>query len=157
MSGQTVSDPVFEFAGKEKVILYAYLDTSSTSPKPVKIQFSVNANRELVETRWDAYTISPGYFGFSTTVATSRVVARQIVTQTGSDPFLFTFLKGDGTSVLTPSGVNSLTLAERRQIVAVQVYMKVQADPTHRGDPVTMQNTVGIPNLGVSRVGLGTS
>jgi hypothetical protein len=156
VSGVTLNDPVFEFAGTEKVVLYAYLDTDSASPKPIKVQFSINANRELVETRWTSYTVSPGYFAFNTTASTSRVVARQIVAQSGTDPFLFTFYKGDGTTTLTPTGANSLTLAERRQIVAVKVFMKVQADPTARADPVTMQNTVGIPNLGVSRVGLGS-
>ena len=33
--------------------------------------------------------------------------------------------------------------------------MKVQADPTARAEPVTLQNTVGIPNLGVSPVWVG--
>lgn len=157
ISGSTLNDPVFEFAGKEKVILYAYLDTDSASPKPVKVQFSINASRELVETRWTSYVVSSGYFAFNTTAATTRTVARKIVAQSSSDPFLFTFYKADGTTVLTPSSSSaSLTLAERRQIVAVKVFMKVQADPTARGEPVTMQNTVGIPNLGVSRVGLGS-
>ena len=156
VSGQTLNNPVFEFAGKEKIVLYAYLDTDSASPKPVKVQFSVNANRELVETRWTSYVLSPGYFAFNAVAASTRVVARKIVNNITGDPYLFTFYRGDGTQVLTPSGTSSLTLDERRQIVAVQVFMKVQADPTARAEPVTLQNTVGIPNLGVSRVGLGS-
>ena len=120
------------------------------------MQFSINSNRELVETRWTSYVVSPGYFAFNTTAATTRVVARKIVAQSGTDASLFTFYSGDGTVALSPAGINSLTLSERRQIVAVKVFMKVQADPTSRADPVTMQNTVGIPNLGVSRLGLGS-
>jgi len=100
--------------------------------------------------------LSPGYFAFNAVAASTRVVARKIVNNITGDPYLFTFYRGDGTQVLTPSGTSSLTLDERRQIVAVQVFMKVQADPTARAEPVTLQNTVGIPNLGVSRVGLGS-
>lgn len=157
LSGVTLNDPVFEYAGNEKIILYAYLDTDSANPKPVKVQFSINPQRELVETRWNAYASSPGYFAFYTSAASTRVVARKILAHAGSDPWLFTFYKGDGTSKMLPSSSTaSLTLAERRQIVAVQIRMVVQADPTARADPVALQNTVGIPNLGVSRVGLGS-
>ena len=50
------------------------------------------------------------------------------------------------------SGV--LSDANRRLIAAVKVTMTVQTDETGEAKTATLENTVGIPNLGFSRIGI---
>jgi prepilin-type N-terminal cleavage/methylation domain-containing protein len=153
---QTVDDPVFVLAGREDMTLYAYLDTDSANPKPVKIRFYLNAARELVEERWAAVTTAnPSYWSFATASYSSRVIARTVTTYDASIPdakYVFTYYDKSG-AVLTPPAAGFTSFADIREIAAVQVTMRVQADITARAAPVTIQNTVGIPNLGVARVG----
>jgi len=156
VQGQTLTDPVFVSVKNEDVVLYAFLDTTSTNPKPIKVRFSINTNRELVETRWAATetTVSgTRYWTFPAAAAPSstRAVARRIMPWTAGEKYLFTYLKADG-SALSPIPASPTTI-ELRGIVAVQLTLKVQADSTARAEPVTLQNAVGIPNLGISRVG----
>jgi hypothetical protein len=51
-----------------------------------------------------------------------------------------------------PTG--GIAAANLPKIAVVEVTIKVQSDATGRADPVVMTNQVGIPNLGVSRLGL---
>ncbi|NMR20161.1 prepilin-type N-terminal cleavage/methylation domain-containing protein [Cellulomonas fimi] len=155
VQGQPLNDPVFVAAGNESVMLYAFIDTDeAVEPEPIKVRFSINGNRELVETRWAATPVSSGgkrYWVFpASTTPTSRVVTRQIPPRAGSEPYLFTFLKEDGTAWVPPASPSKDQL---REIVAVTLTLKVQADVTARAEPVTLANSVGIPNLGISRVG----
>lgn len=156
---QPQPDTVFQTANNETVVLYAYLDTNATTPAPVKVQFSVNATtRELTETRWKAKPLTPGYWAFEDNPLWSRVIARKIVTigsalpDGGTAAPLFQFYNSSGTRLVPgSSGVAATSL---RDIAAVEVSMTVQADASGRADPVTINNRVGIPNLGVPRVGI---
>lgn len=153
--------PVFTAAGHESVTLHAFIDTDSSTPKPVKVQFSVHpTTRDLVETRWDSYPTPsrPTYWSFHTTPSYERVVARMIVAPAAGERVLFSYYRINDTTkaeeqiTLPASGVMSAD--DRARIVSVEVTLKVQADITSRADPVTMVNRVGIPNLGVSRLGI---
>jgi Flp pilus assembly pilin Flp len=152
VQGQSLNLPVFIQAGNEHVLMYAFLDTSSTDPAPIKVDFAINAGRELVETRWDSYVINTSYWAFLPTAASERVIARKIVARTGSEPYLFTYYDSAG-NVIATDGSGNVPSANLRSIAAVRVALKVQADPTGHADPVQLENTVGIPNLGISRVG----
>lgn len=155
--------PVFLLASREQAVLYSYLDAQSAAPAPIMVRFTVDpVTRDLVEDRWSATKVN-SYWTFpnpATTPKSTRVVARQIVAPTAAEPALFTYLKTDGcpaaqpTCDIVPVSGNALSAAEIKSIVAVQVTMKVQADSLQRADPVTISNRVGIPNLGISRVGL---
>ncbi len=157
----TPPHPVFVEAKRESLTLHAFIDTDSATPKPVKIRFQVDpATRDLVETRWDAYPTPghPTYWSFRTTASSERVVARKIISPASGEPSLFSYYRiNDTTKVeeqisLSPTG--ALTETERLRVVAIEVTMKVQADVTERAEPVTIVNRVGLPNLGVSRLGL---
>ena len=65
---------------------------------------------------------------------------------------LFRFFDADGTEIEIPDA--GFSLADRRGIAAVEIAMTVQTDISGRAEPVTIRNRVGIPNLGISRVGL---
>jgi hypothetical protein len=154
--GQTLNDTVFTVLGPEEVVLHAYLDTDSTAPRPVRVRFALNGSRELVETRWDAQPVvieNRRYWTFPTEAPPTvvRTVARQIPAAASGAAPLFTFLRANGTAISPLPAAP--TAIELREVAAVRIRLTVQADPTGRARPVTLQNTVGIPNLSVSRVG----
>ncbi|MEY2847803.1 MAG: hypothetical protein RI885_468 [Actinomycetota bacterium] len=168
--------PVLVTASKEEMVLFSYLDTDSDSTStldpergPILVHLKVNAtSRDLVESRWLAtragsyWTFpTPNFVTLTTPVpATSRIIASKIVVPNGAESPLFTYLKTAGcptatpTCPIVPASGNALSLAEIQTVVAIEVAMKVQADDTKRANPVTIVNRVGLPNLGIARVGL---
>jgi type II secretory pathway pseudopilin PulG len=150
--------PAFSYANKEKVILYAFIDTGSGTPKPIKVQFEVVSSRDLVETRWAAHPV-PGhasYWEFDSTAQSTRVIARKIVTPGSGEAFMFNY-QSIGADLLPDDmtiPVGGIAAGNLQKIAVVEVTVKVQSDTTGRADPVTMTNQVGIPNLGVSRLAL---
>jgi type II secretory pathway pseudopilin PulG len=159
--------PAFVYANKEKVVFYAYIDTESTSPEPVKVQFEVataaSGNiqiRDLVETRWAAHPKAgaPNYWEFDAAndPQSVRVVARKIVNRAAGEAYLFNYQE-IGADLLPDDmtiPVSGIAAANLPKIAVVEVTIKVQSDATGRAAPVTMTNQVGIPNLGISRLGL---
>ncbi len=137
--------PVFVAATDNEVTLYAYIDTSASLVKPVKVKFSIDSQRRLIETRWAA-TTSAAPWTFAATAYSTRTVARSI--PAGSDA-LFTYLDASSNALSTKT---AFTEAQLRTIAAVQVTLTVQADQTGRAKPVRLQNAVGIPNLDIPRV-----
>jgi prepilin-type N-terminal cleavage/methylation domain-containing protein len=157
VAGSNLDDPVFEIADKEEMLLRSYLADSSTGVlSPVKVELKINATtRELTERRWTSTKNTAGYWIFSTTAGASRTVARTIPVIVpplkSGQKYLFTYYDKDSVELVIPTG--GLTLDQRRAVAAVGVTVTVQADLSGRAKPVTLQNTVGIPNLGISRVG----
>ena len=152
VQNQTLNNPVFVAASNEDVTLYAFLDTDSANPKPVKVRFYVGTDRILKETRWDSYIVNTSYWAFNATATSTKDVARLITPRVSPDLYLFTYYKADGTILPVPT-TGTFTTAQLRTIASVKVTMTVQADLTGRAKPVRLENTVGIPNLGISRVG----
>lgn len=166
VSGASLNNPVFLVATRESLVLNSYLDTSAGSPRPIVARFEVTAAGALVEKRWNANTTSGPYWTFVslpakpyqalstywTNPAYTRTIARGLGTVAGGARPLFQYFDKDG-GELVPPGVGVFTESQLRSIAAVRVTVSVQADKTGRADPVTLQNTVGIPNLGISRVG----
>lgn len=151
VSGSAANTPVFAFAGSERIVMHSFIDAASaTDPAPLRVEFSRNADNELVETRWDAYHVYGTYWSFRTTSTYSRTIARSLLPPESSRP-LFTYFTKDNVA-LTPASGASLTTAQIRNIAAVQITMQVQGDDSGRVDPIVVQNLVGLPNLGVARV-----
>lgn len=149
--GSSLNDPVFTFAGAEKIVMTSFIDAESSSdPAPLRVQFARNARNELVESRWEAYHVHTTYWAFRTTVASERTIARSLLPPVASRP-LFTYFDKSGTAITPAAGV-SLSTAQIRNIASVQVTMQVQSDGSGRVQPVMIQNLVGLPNLGVARV-----
>jgi prepilin-type N-terminal cleavage/methylation domain-containing protein len=139
--------PVFLDAGPRTATLYSYIDTQSSNPKPLKVQFTVDGQGRLRETRWTANTTKEPW-GFPAAAASTRTVATSVVP---GDAALFTYFTATGTP-LVGAGGGALSEAQREQIAAVRIQLTVQTDASGRADPVALRNTVSIPNLGISRV-----
>ncbi|RZS56449.1 hypothetical protein EV141_1913 [Microcella putealis] len=148
-----LNDPVFTLASNEEMVIHAYVDTDSDTPAPIRIRFFINADNELVEERFLATQDVAGYWSFASTSQGERVIARQLPERQPGQPWLFTYLTAAGATFTIPEGA-SLSVDQRRSVAAVRITLTVQADTTAQAEPVTLRNTVGIPNLGVARVGL---
>lgn len=159
-SGNDENLPVFTFAGRERLQMHAFLDTSSTTPRPVKIELAVTPGRDLEETRWDAVPASSPYWTFESTGSTPRRIASKILPHASGERYLFTYR----TKTVCDAGhpdcnvlqvpAEGITDADvLRSIATVEITLHVQADGTDRAQPVMMTNQVGLPNLGIDRVG----
>ncbi|MFS0867147.1 type II secretion system protein J [Microbacterium sp. 179-B 1A2 NHS] len=149
--GTSINDPVFTYAGAEKLVVHSFIDAgTSVDPPPVKVEFSRNGANELVEKRWSAYHVHTTYWAFQTSSTYTRTIARSLLAPAASAP-LFRYFDKNGTA-LTPAAGASLTVNQIRNIASVQVRMRVQADGSGRVAPVEIRNMVGLPNLGVARV-----
>ncbi|WP_181397343.1 PulJ/GspJ family protein [Cryobacterium arcticum] len=147
------NQPALETAMRESVTLYAYVNLVSSAELPVKIQLSLDTSRRLIETQWPAIEtpVGSGFFTFSTVSSSTRIMAGTVAPQSGSAPYLFTYVLKDGTELTSPTG--GLTPAQRQTIAAIKVTMTLQGSATDTRSAVTLQNTVGMPNLPVYRTG----
>lgn len=159
------STPVFLSATAESVVLRSFLDTDSASPKPIVVRFELSGTRDLVEKRWNANPTSGPFWTFTslpaapyqatasywTNPAYVRTIARGIMTTAASGVTLLRYYDKDGNELVPAAG--SLSDTQLLAVAAVKVSVCTQADKTGRSAPVTLENTVGIPNLGISRVG----
>lgn len=159
-SGNPLNTPVFQSVGNESLTVHAFIDTEATDPRPVRVRFSVrtlgDGTRELREERFAAVASSGPYWTFSTTATSDRLLTRHVSARTGNQPWMFRYERADGTAVVpsTPGGLIT-DPAVLRQVARVVVTVRVQSDVTSRARPMVITNEVGIPNLGIDRVGAG--
>ena len=147
----SVPDPIFLAGSAESVTIYSYADASVSSPSPMIMQFTVDATtRQLVEKRWAATGNAGGYFTFpdytTATPTWQRTIAGPIATTPTGKPPLFVYLASTGAVTVGGTG---LTLAQRTSLVSVQVTVRVNASGYVGATGVELQNTVGLPNLGL--------
>lgn len=150
VQGSSVPDPAFVEAGREALTVYAFVNLTNSENRPVMVRFSLNAQRALVEQTTQAVSAGNGYWRF-TGATTSRVLATGVDVRAGAEPWLFTYLRSDGTS-LTPDASGALTAAQRALVASVQVTLDVRGGGS-RDPGVVLQNTVGMPNLVSSGAG----
>ena len=98
VSGVTLSAPALEIAKDESVTFYAYvnLGTPLATQPPIKVQLSLDTSRRLVETTYAAVPLAAGYYSFSSTPESSRLLTETIAP--AGTPSLFSYLKSDGTA-----------------------------------------------------------
>ena len=150
VQGSAVPEPAFVDASRETLTVTAFVNLTSSANRPIKVRFWLNGQRDLVEETTQAVALANGYWRFTGAVST-RVLASDVAVRSGSDPWLFTYRKADGT-VLTPNATGALDAGQRALVGSVQVTLSVRSGGA--SDPgVTLQNTVGMPNLAVVGVG----
>ena len=70
---------------------------------------------------------------------------------------MFTYYKINPVTLLeekiTLPAAGGMPTADLEKIAVVEITVKVQSDTTARAKPVLLINRVGIPNLGISRLG----
>jgi prepilin-type N-terminal cleavage/methylation domain-containing protein len=150
VAGATINDPAIVQAANETLVMYAYVNLQSSSAQlPVMVRLRVDpTTRKLVEDLWPATQNSAGYWIFpATTTAptTTRYLADTVASQTGTNPYIFTYLAG--TAPLTVPTAGTFTADQLRSITAIQITLTIQSSLTVTSQSVTLQNTVGMPNL----------
>ncbi len=136
-SGQA-NQPAIDAMGTNSLTIY-----SSLGPSPTKITYAIDANRNLTETVVAAGGTSP-YWTFTGTAKKTIIAYKIPVTA----PNLFTYLDANGTVLSTQSASDDATTGLVKQI---QLNLQCDANPGKGVGPVTLTNTVVLPNLGVAK------
>jgi prepilin-type N-terminal cleavage/methylation domain-containing protein len=151
--GQPINDPPFLAATRESFTIYSFVDTPVTAVRPIIVQFSLDANRNLIEKRWAASGTSGDFFTFAASpgvppvtapTSTRRLGGPVALTATGQ-PQLFTFLSASGAMTMPTAGIAP---ADLPSIVSVQVDVRVNTATGTVSIPIEMRNVVLLPNLG---------
>lgn len=142
-SGNTTPRSAFSFAGTEELTIYSIVGEAAVL-SPVKVNFTVNAQRQLIETRSlpkevGGYWVWPGV-----SAPTKRNLSGALVV---SEVALFTYLNASGVAITPPAG-GSLTDEQLALVTAVRITIRVEADAGAPGRIIELKNTVGVPNLG---------
>jgi prepilin-type N-terminal cleavage/methylation domain-containing protein len=147
---QPIDSPAFVVAKPETLTVYTYIDATAASPAPTEVMFSLNGSRQLVETRYSAYSVASGYWAFNTTAYRTQILTGTVLTPGTGELSLFTYQAADGTPLTCPT--TGLIASQILQVAAVQVTMKIKS-ATGGTNSVTLTNTVGLPNLDMNRTG----
>ena len=158
VKNQLTPSPAFVAASAESLTIYTYVNQSSSDQTPKMVRFRVvrsgtgsAATATLVEDTWAATATTDKYWTFpaaSTTPASSRTLASTVAAASTSTP-LFTYLDGDGNPIAVPG--TGFTAAQLGTIASVKVVLTIQKSVANATSQVTLQNTVGIPNLTLAR------
>jgi type II secretory pathway pseudopilin PulG len=148
-AGVYPNDPSIIAANTSSIKLYAYVNLDSSAETPVIVQFWVNTRQQLVETKWLATTLTNTHWNFSPTAQPDRILADSVIP--GST--LFRYFAGTQTPLAVPTG-GIVDATARQSISSVQVTFSVKSAGSNSS--ITMQNTVGMPNLGLARTGTGS-
>ncbi|MCU1508799.1 MAG: hypothetical protein JWQ12_1064 [Glaciihabitans sp.] len=148
--GQPISDPAFVVAKIEQLTIYSYVDANASAPQPIKITFSLDGSRRLVESRFAAYSVSNGYWGFNSAAYSTRVLTGTVLAPATGELPLFSYQTADGTLLTVPAA--GLSSTQTPTVAAVTITMKIKGE-TGTSNPLILANTVGLPNLGLNRTG----
>jgi prepilin-type N-terminal cleavage/methylation domain-containing protein len=154
-SGSVPNAPAIVAAGTDSVTLYAYVNLQSSSiQQPEQVRLRVDpTTRQFKEDIWPGTQSSAGYWTFPATTTTPSLtrtlagfVAPHVGAATTSNPYVFTYLAG-GTALTVPTTGPPWTPAQFNSITAIQITLTVETNITTATQSVTLQNTVGMPNL----------
>jgi prepilin-type N-terminal cleavage/methylation domain-containing protein len=152
-----VNAPAFVIAKPDDIVMYAYINLESAEEKPQMIRLRVDRTTgNLIESRWPATPASGGRWTFPTNPCESTNVpagctaptTRSTIAATipATNVKVFQFLAKDGTAITVPTA--GLSEDDRRLVSSVKVTITTQASLTNAKNSVTVENTVGMPNLG---------
>lgn len=148
--GQTAPMPAFSVASRESMVLYTVISGSGSSLAPVRVSFSVNASRQLIEVRTKAVE-SSGYWTWpGSAPSTSRNLSGALIVSTDAAP-LFRYLDGQGV-IIAGNAAGTLATADLEKVASVEITLRVQAEGIASGRTIELKNTVTVPNLGNVRV-----
>lgn len=114
---------------------------------PVRVVFSVDASRNLLEKRYVA-VLTNGYYGFTTApLSSTRTVTGPVdVSGTGTNA-LFVYWDGAGNQVV--AGSAGLTAAQAAIVTDVTVNVAVANPLSRRSDSVLLSNRITMPNVAI--------
>jgi hypothetical protein len=153
--------PAFVKATSRSIVMHAFVNLRSSEQTPVLVEFSVDAAGRLIERTWNATSHADGYWTFptmeklaespptATAPSSTRVLASSVAPTATGGAQLFRYVAADGSEISLPSA--GLGEDARRSVAAVTVTLVIQGATDDSRSRVTLQNTVGIPNLGLTR------
>ena len=149
--------PAFVSATNDDILLYAYINLTSSAQLPQLIRLRVDrATGNFVESRWPATAVTGGRWTFPAnpcvttgvpsgcTAPTSRVTLGAAIP--ASHTKVFQYFGKDGAAIAVPT--TGLTAADRALVASVKVTIVIQPTLTDASNPVTLENQIGMPNLG---------
>ncbi|WP_394553003.1 type II secretion system protein J [Agromyces sp. MMS24-JH15] len=149
--------PAVLFAQNERLVLISTVDVDSkvnltgVNLQPTIVEYALDANRNLVERRWAA-TLTNNAWTFpdwkTATATSTRTVGGKIGPVASAT--LFTYLKADGITVLTPPTDPNTSLAAVADVATVRLNLNV-VPVTGAGKAVVIQNDVSLANLAIDR------
>jgi len=153
VAGQAVNDPPFIAASKESLTIYSFIDSPVSAARPIIVQFSLDAKRNLVEKRWSSTGKSGDFFLFAaapgvppvTAPTSTRTLGGPVAVTTAGQAELFTFRSTAGAMTMPAGGIATIDLPS---IVSVQVDVRVNTSTGTAAIPIEMRNLVLLPNLG---------
>jgi Tfp pilus assembly protein PilW len=150
LTGSTAASPIVTTAGATSLTVTSYIDSVVDVPVPVRASFTVT-DGTLSEQRF-AVTAVGAAFSVAATGGTSRTLASGVTAST-AEP-LFTFYDAAGAIIPIPAD-GTLAETDLPRIAAVRIALAVQRDASRGATSVALDTTVGVPNLGISRVRAG--
>jgi type II secretory pathway pseudopilin PulG len=151
------NNPAFVYARNEAVLFYAFVNLTGTAQKPIMVRFQVNSTtRRLTESIWPAIDSGNGYWTFpseSTAPQQTRTLADVIAPRT-TGAWAFTYLDKTNAPIATSpptASTGTVATAALSAITSVQVSLTTLTALGVTEHSVSLQNTVGLPNLGVNR------
>lgn len=152
------NNPAFVYARNESVLFYAFVNLTGTAQQPIQVRLRIDATtRRLTEDIWPAISLGNGYWSFpseTTTPQRTRILADVVAPQTGSAPWTFRYLDVTNTPIATGAGVTggvANTATALASIASVQITLTILTRLGVTTHSVSLQNTVGLPNLGLNR------
>ena len=153
-----VPAPAFVSAKKDEIIIYAFINLQNAQEQPQMIRLWVDRTTgTYMESRWRATAVSgttrwtfPSNPCLSTNVPAgctppnSRAQLAGVVPASATS--IFSYFKKNGDPITVPAA--GLSAADRALVSSVKVTLTVQATLTDATNPVTLENTIGMPNLG---------
>ncbi|MGV8886076.1 MAG: type II secretion system protein [Microbacteriaceae bacterium] len=150
--------PAFVSAKKDDVIIYAFINLENAQEQPQMIRLWVDrATGTFMESRWRATAVTgttrwtfPSNPCLATnvpagcTIPDGKTMLAEAVP--ASSTLIFQYFQKNGTPIPVPAA--GLSLADRGLVSSVKITLTTQTSLTDASNPVTLENTVGMPNLG---------
>jgi Tfp pilus assembly protein PilW len=144
-TGQAIPDPAIVSGSRESLTIYSLSNTSASNPSPVRITFTINADRTVTESRCTS-SASGGFWVYPGCTATTRNLGGNLQALTGVSDQLFTYYTANGSPILI--GAGTLSAAQRATVTAIRVYVSVKADGANTKQ-VVISNKVVLGNIGL--------
>lgn len=148
-----VMDPAIVAGTRSSVTVYANANADPMNIGPTRVAFTLEASGKLVEARCVAKP-SGSYWSFDSCASTSTrtigegIIAPGVVVKGKTAGQLFTYLDGNGNTIVLPSATGSLTDDQRKSVASIVVEVWVQAPGSTTAASV-IKNTVVLRNLGL--------
>ena len=154
----TLPAPAFVTAKKDDIIMYAFINLQSAEEQPQMIRLWVDRTTgNFRESRWAATKVTgttrwtfPSNPCTATNVPAGCTAPISTVTLATAVPasasVIFQYFQKNGDPITTPA--TGLVEADRKLVSSVKVTLTIQASLTDSSNPVSVENTVGMPNLG---------